>query len=119
MHRVEHPTMFHAQCAFTKRTSDPDGFIDLGMDFDMDHQGRIYIAAQWVKDAAQLLGYPLPQTVSALEEQLEASEESLARAREELQELRAFKDAVHVMKHHDYQSARKPGRPKGSGTKVG
>lgn len=66
--------------------------VDLLRDFDFDHQGRIYISEQAVRDMGALFGMATAERVSELQERLAEAEAAQERLQAEVDELERFKE---------------------------
>lgn len=108
---VDVPRLFNAQCLVTKR-SDPERgpYIDLLRDFDMDHQGRMYISRLAVESMARKLGL-ISGDEDLLRDRVAELERQLEEAQRELESLREFEQAAnYTMTHFGQKVRKKPGR---------
>lgn len=110
MRIVERAELAPAQCAFTKSMNGP--FVDLLRDFDFDHQGRVYIRVEFVKDLGRLVGMVDVAELDAVLGQVERLEGQVAELEGELEESRRFRDALDVIESEGFRARRKPGRPR-------
>lgn len=107
---VPKPTLFHAQCAIKRKGDIP--CVDLGFDFDVDHQGRFYISLDAVNDLALSAGFPTPEELDEAEREAKNARSELEQMRAELEELREFEAAAKFsMEHFGKKVRRKPGPP--------
>lgn len=109
---VETPTLFHPQCLVTKRGDAEHGpYVDLLRDFDVDHQGRMYVSERAVEQMASALGHPTLSEAQELRTKVEELETRLAEAEAELSTAQTTIDAVHVLEHSGYKR-REPRKPR-------
>ena len=111
MNVVDVPRLFNAQCLVLKR-SDPERgpYIDLLRDFDMAHQGRMYVSRVAVESMARKLGL-LSGDEADLRGRVAELEAELVEANEELESLREFeRSANYTMSHFGQKVRKKPGR---------
>jgi hypothetical protein len=107
---VPKPTLFHAQCAIKRKADIP--CVDLGFDFDLDHQGRFYISLDAVTDLALSAGFPTPGELDEAEKRAAAAQAEMEQMQAELEELREFKKAAeYTMAQFGKKVRRKPGPP--------
>ena len=108
---VDVPRLFNAQCLVLKR-SDPERgpYIDLLRDFDMAHQGRMYVSRVAVESMARELGL-ISGDESELRNRVAKLEGELGEANLELESLREFEQSAnYTLSHFGQKVRKKPGR---------
>lgn len=108
MFLVESATLRPALCMFTKSAKGP--FIDLGRDFDFDHDGRIYIRVEYARELGRFVGLTDPEDVEALRVELDSALAEVAHLEEELAQADGVIDAIDVIESRDFRSRKRPGR---------
>lgn len=115
MQIVTQPTLTPSCCLVTKKAGVE--CFDLLRDFDFDHTGRMYISLTSVRDMARMIGMVDPTEVDQDRvAELEAERDQLAK---ELEDLRAFRQAVDVIESQEFRARKKAGRPKKEAIQVG
>lgn len=113
---VERPTLFHPQCLVSKRADDKHGpYIDLGRDFDHDHQGRMYISAVSVRAMETTLdeyvGEPTREELIAKAREGEEAKQRVGELEAEVESLREFeRSAQYTLERFGEKVRKKPGR---------
>lgn len=108
MFRVEAATLRPAQCMFTRSANGP--FIDLGRDFDLDHDGRMYIKTSYARELGLFVGLQDPADMDALRFELDAANAEILRLEEELEQADGVINAIDVIESRDFRARKRPGR---------
>ena len=113
---VPTPTLFHPQCMVTKRADPERGpYVDLLRDFDMDHQGRMYVSRVAVEDMAATLGLPgkaEAERLAEAERELEDARARIAQLEEELSAQDTVIQAIDTLESAEFRARKRAGRPK-------
>lgn len=89
-------------CLITKRNDGP--FVDIGRDFDFDHQGRMYISHSAIRDLGHMIGMVDQGELDLKDQELEeirALNNDLAK---QVEKLEKFKQAVTVIKRNGFKA---------------
>lgn len=109
MFLVDRPMLAPGICMFTGTNAGP--LIDLGRDFDIQHEGRMYVKASFAMEMAELAGAPSRKTVNDALGENEVLKMRVAELERENRELREFNEAARYTVESMGQHVRKkPGR---------
>jgi hypothetical protein len=102
-------------CPITGRTTDPEGFVDTGMDIP-GFDPKLVLSVAGIRILAQTAGLPTVEQVEQLQRDLhlalaenEALKAHSARLEEHVGELEDFKRSVYVIESADFRAAKKRG----------
>ena len=107
MQIVPFPTLSPAQCLLTRKGGVP--CVDLGNDFDFDHQGRMYLAVSACRDLGRLVGLVDPE--GDLVKNLQAAHDRITELEEQLESEARFREALDVIESADFRARKKAGKP--------
>jgi len=108
-----------AQCLITKRADEDRGpYLDLLREFDINHQGRMYISRSAVEDMVSAfseagvdLDTPGSRDLVEMTERAEGAEAELVELASEVESLREFEQSArYTMDHFGEKVRKKPGR---------
>lgn len=93
------------------KTSDPEGFIDTGNEFETFPVFNSYVSVAAVREMAKIVGLPNEEEVQLLQAQVTALTERLQDAEERAERAESALDGIEGLTKADYVIRKKVGRP--------
>lgn len=102
---VETARLFPGRCMLSGRGDGP--FIDLNRDFDLDHQGRIYLRVKVAQDIGRVVGMATKGEHDALRDELAAATARVTELEAELATAIQELDAVELLENRGFRIRRR------------
>lgn len=115
MRFVERAVVSPARCAVLPHLPEGGnharGFIDTGSEMlPSAREQHVYVSVVAVEEMAKLLKWHSPESVDAIERELEGYKHKVAALEDEVAELNRDFDAIEVLQSRGYTARKKPGR---------